>query len=128
MTGRARPRALRALAAAVALTAVSHAPMAYAQQAVGSPASPAGEGVAGSYDSLEWMELAGPAGFRDIGPQVGLHPDARSYSVFVRDMNVDGWPDLFISRHSWAAVLFLNQVEGGESVRLVRAAALTDEI
>jgi hypothetical protein len=123
-----RPPALAkgALAAVVALSTLSQTSGAQAQEVeeeFGGPSL-----VAGLDRTSPWMEVAAPAGLRDLGPLVGLHPHALSYSVVVRDMNVDGWPDLFIGRHSWAAVLFLNEVEGGEAVRFARSAVLRDEI
>jgi hypothetical protein len=56
------------------------------------------------------------AGFRDIGPVVGLEDEAPSYSVAAADMNADGWTDLVISHHGRAATLHLSEIEEGVPV------------
>jgi hypothetical protein len=126
MTRRVSARVLPALAAVVAILTLLASWPAQAQEATEEPVRPiVSHGPVRTYP---WMEVAEPAGFRDLGALVGLHQHALSYSVLVRDMNVDGWPDLFISRHSWAAVEFLNEVEDEQPVRFVRSAALRDEL
>lgn len=107
-------RALGALALAVALSVLP-------QLAAAGPWVPAEERVArivtdGRVRTWPWMRQAAQAGFRDLAPLVGLDPDAHSYSIVARDLNADGWPDAFISRHGKPAELYLNEVAEGVSV------------
>jgi hypothetical protein len=126
MSAPAGVRTLGVFTAVVALSTLS-------AQAVARAEEPPEERVRrividGRVQTYPWMRQAEPAGFRDLGPQVGLRGDVPSYTIIVRDMNVDGWPDLFIGRHGMEAVQYLNEVVDGEPVRFVRSATLIDEI
>jgi hypothetical protein len=52
---------------------------------------------------------------RDVATQVGLGLDTSTYGAVRADFDRDGWPDLFIGRHSNPGLLVLNQ--GGQFVR-----------
>jgi hypothetical protein len=50
---------------------------------------------------------------RDVGAEVGLPRSASGgYDVLPRDVNHDGWPDLFIGRHGSPGELFMNDPVG----------------
>jgi hypothetical protein len=109
----ARARTLRVLTAAVAaLSTLVPVTFAHAEEPWDEPVRPIV--TDGRVRTSPWMRQAEPAGFRDIGPPAGLFGEVPSYTIFVRDMNVDGWPDVFVGRHGWAAVLYLTEVVEGE--------------
>jgi FG-GAP-like repeat len=114
----ARARGLRVLAAAAVLSTLVPATFANAEEPSDEPVRPIV--IDGRVRTYPWMRRADPAGFRDLGPQVGLFGDVPSYTIFVRDMNVDGWPDVFVGRHGWDAVLYLTAVVDGEPVGFER--------
>jgi hypothetical protein len=59
------------------------------------------------------MQRAAPAGLRDLGPSLGLSRSASSYTVVVRDVDDDGWVDLFIGHHGHGAELYVSRYDGG---------------
>ncbi len=68
------------------------------------------------------------AGFRDIGPLVGLQDEVPSYSVAAADMNADGWTDLVISHHGRVATLHLSEIEAGVPVGFVTSWRFHDDL
>jgi FG-GAP-like repeat len=84
--------------------------------------------VRGPVRTHPWMLRAGRAGFRDVGPLVGLEEEAPSYSVVANDMNADGWTDLVISRHGTDAALLLTEIVSGVPVGFVTAWQFHDDI
>jgi FG-GAP-like repeat len=74
------------------------------------------------------MRKAAPAGFRDLGPGLGLRRAVSSYSVVVRDVDDDGWIDLLIGHHGHRAELFLNRHDGATWSGLEVVASFYDTI
>ena len=68
------------------------------------------------------------AGFRDLGPLLGLPDEVPSYSVTAADMNSDGWTDLVISRHGLAGTLLTSRVRAEAPLGFVRSFRFHDDL
>jgi hypothetical protein len=74
------------------------------------------------------MRTAKLAGFRDLGPLLDFRQATSSYTVVVRDVDDDGWDDLFIDHHGHLAELFMNGHEGEVSTGFSSVATFFDSI
>lgn len=75
------------------------------------------------------MERATAAGLRDVGRLLGLSPVKSSYTVVTRDIDDDGWADVFIGHHgAGPAELYMNENDGSRSLGLVRVATFKDTL
>ncbi|HJS25599.1 MAG TPA: VCBS repeat-containing protein [Actinomycetota bacterium] len=117
-------------------------PRAHAPRASRSPGVPAGSGTSapttgGSSDDVvvdgegqtdRGMSRSARAGFRDLGPLVGLRDGVPSYSVAAEDMNADGWTDLVISHHGQAATLRLSRTRSDVPLGFATAWRFHDDL
>ena len=74
------------------------------------------------------MRTAKLAGFRDLGPLMGMRETTSSYTVAVRDVDDDGWDDLFIGHHGHLGELFMNEHVGQVSTGFSSVATFSDSI
>jgi hypothetical protein len=74
------------------------------------------------------MRTAKLAGFRDLGPLMGMRETTSSYTVVVRDVDDDGWDDLFIGHHGHLGELFMNEHSGQVSTGFSSVATFYDSI
>jgi hypothetical protein len=74
------------------------------------------------------MRRALLAGFRDLGRLMGFRQETSSYTVAVRDVDDDGWDDLFIGHHGHRAELFMNEHDGPVSTGFSSMAIFHDTI
>ena len=74
------------------------------------------------------LPVAPMAGFRDLGPLLGLPGEVPSYSVTAADMNSDGWTDLVISRHGLAGTLLTSRIRADAPLGFVRSFRFHDDL
>lgn len=74
------------------------------------------------------MRTAKLAGFRDLGPLMGMRESTSSYMAVVRDVDDDGWDDLLIGHHGHLAELFMNGHAGQVSTGFTTVATFFDSI